>query len=49
MVCVLKEEAPQPYKYQYGVNDDYTGTNFAANEAADGKVTYFYSYGSDVY
>ena len=49
MVCVLKEEAPQPYQYQYGVNDDYTGTNFAANEAADGKVTYFELCGSNFY
>ena len=32
------DESPKPYSYKYGVSDDYTGTNFAANEAADGKV-----------
>ena len=32
------KEVPQPYQYKYGVSDDYTGTNFAASESADGKV-----------
>merc|ERR1711962_1578129 len=32
------DESPKPYSYQYGVSDDYTGTNFAANEASDAKV-----------
>ncbi|XP_071749972.1 uncharacterized protein [Lepeophtheirus salmonis] len=33
------EEAPQPYAFQYGVADDYTGSNFSAEENADGKIT----------
>ena len=32
------DEAPKPYSYQYGVADDYSGTNFNAQEQADGKV-----------
>merc|ERR1719237_924476 len=31
-------EPPQPYSYQYGVQDEYSGTNFAANENSDTKV-----------
>merc|ERR1719266_3017119 len=31
-------EPPQPYSYQYGVQDEYSGTNFAANEKSDTKV-----------
>ena len=32
-----KEEKlpPQPFQYQYGVKDDYTGTNFDKNEEQD--------------
>ena len=33
-------EPPQPYSYQYGVQDEYSGTNFAANENSDTKVSY---------
>jgi len=33
---VYKEE-PAPYKYEYGVHDDYTGTTFNAGESADGN------------
>ena len=33
-------EPPKPYAYQYGVSDQYTGTNFAANENSDAKVIY---------
>jgi hypothetical protein len=32
------DESPKPYAYQYGVHDDYSGTNFNAQEQADGKV-----------
>merc|ERR1712018_669864 len=32
------EEVPHPYKYAYGVKDEYTGTNFEAAEASDGKA-----------
>ena len=32
------EEPPQPYSYQYGVHDEYSGANFAANENSDTKV-----------
>ena len=31
-------EPPQPYSYQYGVSDEYSGAKFAANEASDTKV-----------
>merc|ERR1711962_1881570 len=31
------DEAPKPYSYQYGVSDDYSGANFAAQEAQDAK------------
>ncbi|QQP34923.1 Putative LOC100870303 [Caligus rogercresseyi] len=33
------EEAPQPYAFQYGVADDYSGAKFSAEENADGKIT----------
>eukprot|EP00091_Calanus_sinicus_P021272 TRINITY_DN6213_c0_g1_i2.p1 TRINITY_DN6213_c0_g1~~TRINITY_DN6213_c0_g1_i2.p1 ORF type:complete len:164 (+),score=47.97 TRINITY_DN6213_c0_g1_i2:96-587(+) len=41
---VYKEE-PAPYKYEYGVHDDYTGTTFNAGEASDdyGNVDGSYS------
>merc|ERR1712218_687229 len=29
---------PHPYSYQYGVADEYSGANFAANENSDTKV-----------
>merc|ERR1712203_46103 len=32
------KEAAQPYQYQYGVQDDYSGANFAASENSDAKV-----------
>merc|ERR1712227_224069 len=32
------EEPPQPYSYQYGVHDEYSGANFAANENSAPKV-----------
>jgi Insect cuticle protein len=32
------EGPPEPYQYQYGVADDYSGARFAASEAADGKA-----------
>ena len=32
-------EPPQPYSYQYGVQDEYSGTNFAANENSDTKAS----------
>ena len=31
---VYKEE-PSPYQYEYGVHDDYHGTNFNAGEVSD--------------
>eukprot|EP00094_Tigriopus_californicus_P002458 TCALIF_02375-PA protein Name:"Similar to Ccp84Ab Cuticle protein (Anopheles gambiae)" AED:0.07 eAED:0.07 QI:0/0/0/0.5/1/1/2/0/163 len=31
------DEAPKPYSFQYGVNDQYSGSNFNAQETADGK------------
>merc|ERR1712048_1018846 len=34
----VEKEVPHPYSYQYAVQDDYSGSNFAANEAADGKT-----------
>merc|ERR1712172_94216 len=30
------KEEPHPYHYEYGVHDDYHGTNFNAGETADG-------------
>ena len=32
------KEAAQPYSYQYAVQDDYSGANFAASENSDAKV-----------
>ena len=33
------KEEPLPYKFQYGVADDYSGAKFSANEeSADGKT-----------
>ncbi|XP_040579998.1 uncharacterized protein [Lepeophtheirus salmonis] len=34
------DESPQPYSFQYGVSDGYSGVNIAAQENADGKVTH---------
>ena len=34
----VEKEEPHPYSYQYGVNDEYSGANFAANENSDTKV-----------
>ena len=41
----MYKEEPAPYKYEYGVHDDYTGTNFNAGEASDeyGNVEGSYS------
>ena len=33
-----EKEAAQPYSYQYAVQDDYSGSNFAARENSDAKV-----------
>merc|ERR1719430_2564562 len=33
-----EKEAAQPYSYQYAVQDDYSGANFAASENSDAKV-----------
>ena len=33
----LYDETPKPYAFQYGVSDSYSGSNFAAQEAQDGK------------
>ena len=33
-----KDETPKPYAFEYGVHDDYAGTNFAQNENADGST-----------
>jgi hypothetical protein len=38
------ELPPEPYQYQYGVADDYSGARFAASEAADGKAVVSGSY-----
>merc|ERR1711862_54753 len=35
---VWSRRPPQPYSYQYGVHDEYSGANFAANENSDTKV-----------
>ena len=32
------DEPPQPYSYQYGVKDEYSGANFGASEQSDTKV-----------
>jgi hypothetical protein len=32
------DETPKPYAFQYGVADEYSGTNFKASEVADGKA-----------
>ena len=32
------KEVPKPYKYAYGVKEQYTGTNFEAAEGSDGNV-----------
>merc|ERR1712203_564700 len=38
------KEPAQPYAYQYGVADEYSGSKFSASETADGKaVTGSYS------
>ena len=34
----IVEGPAEPYQYQYGVADDYSGARFAANEVADGKA-----------
>ncbi|XP_071535297.1 larval cuticle protein A3A-like isoform X2 [Panulirus ornatus] len=31
---------PLPYYYDYGVHDDYKGTNFGQHEKSDGKAVY---------
>merc|ERR1719435_770340 len=33
-----EKEVAQPYSYQYAVQDDYSGANFAASENSDAKV-----------
>ena len=33
-----EKEVAQPYQYQYGVQDDYSGANFAASENSDTNV-----------
>merc|ERR1712226_968910 len=35
---VEEKGEPHPYSYQYGVSDEYSGANFAANENSDTKV-----------
>ncbi|CAB4063346.1 unnamed protein product [Lepeophtheirus salmonis] len=32
------DESPKPYSFQYGVNDDYSGAKFSAQEDSDAKV-----------
>ena len=32
------DETPKPYAYEYGVQDDYSGANFAQHETSDSKV-----------
>ena len=34
----MVQEPPQPYSYQYGVKDEYSGANFGASESSDTKV-----------
>ena len=36
LYMILFKEEPHPYHYEYGVHDDYHGTNFNAGETADG-------------
>merc|ERR1712112_172772 len=36
-VVVEEVEVPQPYKYQYGVKDEYSNSNFAKTETQDDK------------
>ncbi|KAL7646099.1 UNVERIFIED_CONTAM: hypothetical protein RMT77_003000 [Armadillidium vulgare] len=31
---------PKPYKFSYGVHDEYAGTSFGQNEQSDGKQVY---------
>ncbi|XP_040579495.1 uncharacterized protein [Lepeophtheirus salmonis] len=33
-----QDYSPQPYAFNYGVSDDYSGANFKAEESADGKA-----------
>ena len=33
-----KEEKAEPYSYTYGVSDEYSGTEFSANENSDANV-----------
>ena len=33
------DESPKPYAFEYGVADDYSGSNFKAAETSDAKVT----------
>eukprot|EP00096_Caligus_rogercresseyi_P003383 TRINITY_DN162_c0_g2_i1.p1 TRINITY_DN162_c0_g2~~TRINITY_DN162_c0_g2_i1.p1 ORF type:complete len:195 (+),score=37.28 TRINITY_DN162_c0_g2_i1:40-624(+) len=33
-------EHPKPYAFEYGVHDEYTGTNFNAQETTDGKTVH---------
>jgi len=33
-----KEEAGKPYKFDYGVRDDYSGANYGHSEASDGDA-----------
>merc|ERR1719323_901562 len=39
------DEAPEPFTYEYGVNDDYSGANFKKTESQDeyGNVAGSYS------
>ena len=34
----LAVEAPEPYSFQYGVSDDYSGSNFGQSETSDAKA-----------
>ena len=34
------DETPKPYAFEYGVADDYSGSNFKAAETADGKAVH---------
>merc|ERR1711881_610896 len=34
----VEDGPPQPYAYQYGVKDEYSGANFGASEKSDTKV-----------
>merc|ERR1719348_1559259 len=33
------DESPKPYAFEYGVADDYAGTNFNQHETSDAKTT----------